>query len=212
MNLFHRRRSRKRGQLPNKLTCCEHSLSAHFLINLCLPSLPPPSPKRSRFAPDSELESDANKSAQKPVSKPRGRTPSIPTIDFSKLKASPSTPKAKPSPSASLKKSKSTASLCAQLLYQKSNMLNFLRNHVSTLVTPSKEASASKTTTPKSLIKRTEAQRIQFLKDHPHVGEFEPHRAFCTRCDKWVMLSGVQQYPLSRWNAHDERCSQKNGL
>jgi len=46
---------------------------------------------------------------------------------------------------------------------------------------------------------------VKFLEDHPDCGEFEPHRAFCKRCDKWVALSGAQQYPLTRWNQHVQR-------
>jgi hypothetical protein len=59
-------------------------------------------------------------------------------------------------------------------------------------------------------IRRTEAERMQLLKDHVECGEMEPHRVFCTRCDQWVNLGKQQTYALRPWEKHRTRCDQKH--
>jgi len=59
-------------------------------------------------------------------------------------------------------------------------------------------------------VRRTEAERIQCLKDDPACGEMEPHRVFCTCCDKWVNLGKRQTYALRPWEKHRIRCDQKH--
>lgn len=56
------------------------------------------------------------------------------------------------------------------------------------------------------LIRRTEEQRIQYLREQPDCGELEPHRAFCTRCNRWVGMGGRLKYPVYKWTRHIEKC------
>ncbi|KAF9224029.1 hypothetical protein BS17DRAFT_780368 [Gyrodon lividus] len=58
-------------------------------------------------------------------------------------------------------------------------------------------------------VRRTEPERIQYLKDQPECGELEAHRAFCTRCESWVNLGKPRTYTVRRWEVHRLKCNQK---
>lgn len=60
-----------------------------------------------------------------------------------------------------------------------------------------------------SRVRRTEAERIQLLEADPNCGEMEPHRVYCTSCEKWVNLGKPQTYALRPWEKHRARCDQK---
>lgn len=57
--------------------------------------------------------------------------------------------------------------------------------------------------------RRTEGERIQVLNGYAECGEMEPHRVFCTRCNKWVNLGKKQTYAVQPWEKHRIRCDQK---
>ena len=59
------------------------------------------------------------------------------------------------------------------------------------------------------MVRRTEEQRIQYLREQPDCGELEPHRAFCKRCKRWVGMGGKPSYPVYKWNRHYEKCKTK---
>jgi hypothetical protein len=81
-------------------------------------------------------------------------------------------------------------------------------------MTPDVDDSASVVdSSPAALkVRRTEAERIQILKDDAACGEMEPHRAICTRCEKWVNLGKQQTYALRPWEKHRRRCDQKHSV
>jgi len=58
-------------------------------------------------------------------------------------------------------------------------------------------------------VRRTEAERIQLMEADPNCGEMEPHRVYCTSCEKWVNLGKQQTYALRPWDKHRARCNQK---
>ncbi|KIK98231.1 hypothetical protein PAXRUDRAFT_134646, partial [Paxillus rubicundulus Ve08.2h10] len=58
-------------------------------------------------------------------------------------------------------------------------------------------------------VRRTEPERMQYLKDQPECSELEAHRAFCTRCNSWVNLGKPRTYTVRRWELHRVKCDQK---
>lgn len=58
-------------------------------------------------------------------------------------------------------------------------------------------------------IRRTEAERIEYFRNQPECGDIEPHRAFCTRCQKHVGLGKKQTYTVRPWETHRAKCDQK---
>jgi len=150
-------------------------------------SLAPPSPKRSRFAPVEEVEADT-KPISRSATKHRTRAASISSVEDNKHSS--------PTPNVKQSSPVSTRKLITKISLK--------------LKAPpaAAEDDNSDTENPAPRIHRNETQRIQFLKDHPDCGEFEPHRAFCLRCERWVALSGNSTYPLTRWNKHLEKCGQ----
>ncbi|KIJ20967.1 hypothetical protein PAXINDRAFT_165777 [Paxillus involutus ATCC 200175] len=58
-------------------------------------------------------------------------------------------------------------------------------------------------------VRRTEPERMQYLKDQPECSELEAHRAFCTRCNSWVNLGKPRTYMVRRWEVHRVKCDQK---
>jgi hypothetical protein len=58
-------------------------------------------------------------------------------------------------------------------------------------------------------VRRTEPERMQYLKDQPECSELEAHRAFCTRCNSWVNLGKPRTYTVRRWEVHRVKCDQK---
>ncbi|TFK39840.1 hypothetical protein BDQ12DRAFT_681321 [Crucibulum laeve] len=58
-------------------------------------------------------------------------------------------------------------------------------------------------------IRRSEAERIQYFENQPECGKFEPHRAYCSKCDKYVSLGQKIAYTVRPWEKHRARCDQK---
>lgn len=167
----------------------EKMASKHVIGSMPLSSLAPSSSKRSRFGPIDEVEADSKPTART-KKKPRPRTTSESSIDSTKPLASPSILDPKSSPTVDAKNANTKAFVSTTALSG-----------------PAEDDKAVlESSAPNTRPHRSESQRIQFLKDHPNCGEFEPRRAFCTRCERWVALSGSQSYPLTRWNRHVEKC------
>ncbi|KAF9645804.1 hypothetical protein BDM02DRAFT_3271433 [Thelephora ganbajun] len=140
--------------------------------------LPPPSPKRSRFAALSDSDAE-------PSPKPISKTPRTPSVQPDK-KGTPTTP---------------TPRLRIKLSL---NSLNRPSRAVSPTETVDDNESVAGSTT--GTIRRTEEQRIQYLREQPDCGELEPHRAFCKRCNRWVGMGGKARYPVYKWTRHIEKC------
>ena len=57
--------------------------------------------------------------------------------------------------------------------------------------------------------KRTEEERIEYLKSDPYVSEFEAYRVLCASCDKWIRLRPNSTYCSIPWDAHRKSCLAK---
>ncbi|KAI0339635.1 hypothetical protein BDW22DRAFT_1361210 [Trametopsis cervina] len=54
--------------------------------------------------------------------------------------------------------------------------------------------------------RKTEAERIQFLKDDPWCKELEPHRILCNHCGEWQELHPKRKYVMQAWINHRKAC------
>ena len=61
----------------------------------------------------------------------------------------------------------------------------------------------------RSRAKRTEEERIDYLKSDPYVSEFEAYRVLCASCDKWIRLRPNSTYCSIPWDAHRKSCLAK---
>ncbi|KAH9971027.1 hypothetical protein BGW80DRAFT_1460913 [Lactifluus volemus] len=59
--------------------------------------------------------------------------------------------------------------------------------------------------------KRTEEERIQYLRSDPYVAQFEPYRVLCASCDKWIRLRPNSTYCSIPWDAHRKSCLARKG-
>lgn len=57
--------------------------------------------------------------------------------------------------------------------------------------------------------KRTEDERIEYLRSDPYVAQFEAYRVLCASCDKWIRLRPNSTYCSIPWDAHRKSCLQK---
>ncbi|KIL58862.1 hypothetical protein M378DRAFT_170042 [Amanita muscaria Koide BX008] len=57
--------------------------------------------------------------------------------------------------------------------------------------------------------KRTEEERINYLRADPYVAQFEAYRVLCACCDKWIRLRSNSTYCSIPWNAHRKSCLAK---
>ncbi|KAK2467184.1 hypothetical protein APHAL10511_000733 [Amanita phalloides] len=57
--------------------------------------------------------------------------------------------------------------------------------------------------------KRTEEERIDYLKADPYVAQFEAYRVLCASCDKWIRLRPNSTYCSIPWDAHRKSCLAK---
>ncbi|KAK7044007.1 hypothetical protein VNI00_008176 [Paramarasmius palmivorus] len=57
--------------------------------------------------------------------------------------------------------------------------------------------------------KRTEEERIAYLKSDPYVAEFEAYKVLCKSCDKWIRLRPNSTYCSIPWDAHRKSCLAK---
>jgi hypothetical protein len=58
-------------------------------------------------------------------------------------------------------------------------------------------------------IRRSEPQRIQYFEDQSECDDIIPHRAHCSRCDKWIHLGNRQTYVVRPWENHRRKCDQR---
>ncbi|KAK7453385.1 hypothetical protein VKT23_011649 [Stygiomarasmius scandens] len=57
--------------------------------------------------------------------------------------------------------------------------------------------------------KRTEEERIAYLRSDPYVAQFEAYRVLCASCDKWIRLRPNSTYCSIPWDAHRKSCLAK---
>lgn len=57
--------------------------------------------------------------------------------------------------------------------------------------------------------KRTEEERIKYLRADPYVAQFEAYRVLCASCDKWIRLRPNSTYCSIPWDAHRKGCLTK---
>ncbi|KAF8916053.1 hypothetical protein CPB85DRAFT_365792 [Mucidula mucida] len=71
------------------------------------------------------------------------------------------------------------------------------------------DASVAESFVSLSRVRRTEPERIAYFKNQPECSEIDPHRVWCTRCQKHVSLGKKQTYAVRPWEKHREKCDQK---
>jgi hypothetical protein len=54
--------------------------------------------------------------------------------------------------------------------------------------------------------KRTEEERIEYLRADAYVASFEAYRVLCASCDKWIRLRPNSTYCSIPWDAHRKSC------
>jgi hypothetical protein len=54
--------------------------------------------------------------------------------------------------------------------------------------------------------KRSEAERIAYLRADPYVAKFDAYRVLCASCDKWIRLRPNSTYCSIPWEAHRKGC------
>ncbi|KAI0262362.1 hypothetical protein BC834DRAFT_925275 [Gloeopeniophorella convolvens] len=59
--------------------------------------------------------------------------------------------------------------------------------------------------------KRSEEERIKYLRSDPYVAQFEPYRVLCASCDKWIRLRPNSTYCSIPWDAHRKSCLARKG-
>ncbi|KDQ57282.1 hypothetical protein JAAARDRAFT_47872 [Jaapia argillacea MUCL 33604] len=60
--------------------------------------------------------------------------------------------------------------------------------------------------------KRTEEERISYLRTDPYVAQFEAYRVLCANCSKWIRLRPNSTYCSIPWDAHRKSCLARKGL
>ncbi|KAH8111768.1 hypothetical protein DFH11DRAFT_576855 [Phellopilus nigrolimitatus] len=60
--------------------------------------------------------------------------------------------------------------------------------------------------------KRTEDERIEYLRTDPHVAQFEAYRVLCGSCAKWIRLRPNSTYCSIPWDAHRKSCLSKKAV
>ncbi|THH16389.1 hypothetical protein EW146_g4237 [Bondarzewia mesenterica] len=59
--------------------------------------------------------------------------------------------------------------------------------------------------------KRSEEERIDYLRSDPYVAQFEAYRVLCASCNKWIRLRPNSTYCSIPWDAHRKSCLAKKG-
>ncbi|KAN0109203.1 hypothetical protein V8E52_009531 [Russula decolorans] len=54
--------------------------------------------------------------------------------------------------------------------------------------------------------KRSEEERIQYLRSDPYVAQFDAYRVLCASCDKWIRLRPNSTFCSIPWDAHRKSC------
>ncbi|KAL1940721.1 hypothetical protein VTO73DRAFT_7762 [Trametes versicolor] len=75
--------------------------------------------------------------------------------------------------------------------------------------TPSAAPDASQPLAKRRRAKRTEEERIDYLRGDPYVAKFEAYRVLCASCDKWIRLRPNSTYCSIPWDAHRKSCLAK---
>ncbi|KAJ2927803.1 hypothetical protein H1R20_g9293, partial [Candolleomyces eurysporus] len=79
-----------------------------------------------------------------------------------------------------------------------------------TIYTPESTAqSLAHPPTKRRRAKRTEEERIDYLRADPYVAQFEAYRVLCASCDKWIRLRPNSTYCSIPWDAHRKSCLAK---
>ncbi|KAH8104095.1 hypothetical protein BXZ70DRAFT_1005642 [Cristinia sonorae] len=74
---------------------------------------------------------------------------------------------------------------------------------------PEMPASQSQPSAKRRRAKRTEEERIAYLRDDPYVAQYEAYRVLCASCDKWIRLRPNSTYCSIPWDAHRKSCLAK---
>ena len=78
------------------------------------------------------------------------------------------------------------------------------------IYTPESTAEALANPPPKRRrAKRTEEERIDYLRADPYVAQFEAYRVLCASCNKWIRLRPNSTYCSIPWDAHRKSCLSK---
>jgi hypothetical protein len=59
--------------------------------------------------------------------------------------------------------------------------------------------------------KRSEEERIQYLRSDPYVAQFDAYRVLCASCDKWIRLRPNSTFCSIPWDAHRKSCLSRKG-
>lgn len=76
---------------------------------------------------------------------------------------------------------------------------------------PSAETNSAGPPSKRRRAKRSEEERIQYLRSDPYVAQFEPYRVRCASCDKWIRLRPNSTYCSIPWDAHRKSCLARKG-
>ena len=76
---------------------------------------------------------------------------------------------------------------------------------------PSTETVSAGPPSKRRRAKRSEEERIQYLRSDPYVAQFEPYRVLCASCDKWIRLRPNSTYCSIPWDAHRKSCLARKG-
>ncbi|KAH8993001.1 hypothetical protein EDB92DRAFT_521826 [Lactarius akahatsu] len=76
---------------------------------------------------------------------------------------------------------------------------------------PSAETISAGPPSKRRRAKRSEEERIQYLRSDPYVAQFEPYRVRCASCDKWIRLRPNSTYCSIPWDAHRKSCLARKG-
>ncbi|KAI0954778.1 hypothetical protein AcW1_006564 [Taiwanofungus camphoratus] len=74
---------------------------------------------------------------------------------------------------------------------------------------PETQLDASQPQAKRRRAKRTEEERIEYLRSDPYVAQFEAYRVLCASCDKWIRLRPNSTYCSIPWDAHRKSCLAK---
>ena len=77
------------------------------------------------------------------------------------------------------------------------------------LYTPEAPSEVPVPKTKRRRAKRTEGERIEYLRSDPYVAQFEAYRVLCGSCNKWIRLRPNSTYCSIPWDAHRKSCLAK---
>ena len=77
------------------------------------------------------------------------------------------------------------------------------------MYTPESHGEPSAPVAKRRRAKRSEQERIEYLRSDPYVAKFEAYRVLCASCDKWIRLRPNSTYCSIPWDAHRKSCLAK---